>query len=248
MKEIIKVNDLNYKIFHNFNISFNKDEFTTISGSNKCGKTLLLRILIRKILLNEDININNKNINEYTNKDLYNMIGLISKEEVIFKEETVLNELKDTITNTNEIINKYNLQSIKNKLIKELSIKESIYLYLIINILKEKEILLIDNIDNYYTKEEMINIIKILNTYKHTIIMTITNLDYSINSNYLYIIKKGKIVLSGTPNYVLQNDNIINKVGLDLPFMYDISVKLQDYNLIDDIELDIDRMVNILWK
>lgn len=248
MKEIIKVNDLNYKIFHNFNISFNKDKFTTISGSNKCGKTLLLRILSRKILLNEDININNKNINEYTNKDLYNMIGLISKEEVIFKEETVLNELKDTITNTNEIINKYNLQSIKNKLIKELSIKESIYLYLIINILKEKEILLIDNIDNYYTKEEMTNIIKILNTYKHTIIMTITNLDYSINSNYLYIIKKGKIVLSGTPNYVLQNDNIINKVGLDLPFMYDISVKLQDYNLIDDIELDIDRMVSILWK
>ena len=55
-------------------------------------------------------------------------------------------------------------------------------------------------------------------------------------------------VIEGTPNYVLQNDNIVNKVGLNLPFMYDLTVKLKDYNLLDDIVLDPDRMVNILWK
>ena len=30
--------------------------------------------------------------------------------------------------------------------------------------------------------------------------------------------------------------------------MIDLSVKLKDYELLDDVELDIDRMVDGLWK
>ena len=247
-EEIITIENLKHKVLNNLNISFYKNTFTTISGSNKCGKTLLLRIISRKILTEESIKINNKDINEYTCIELNKLIGLISKKDIFFNQETALNELKSVVTNTNEIIDKYNLQDIKNKQIKDLSTKESIYLYLIINILRKKEILLIDNIDNYYSKKEMNNIMNILHKYKGTIIMTITNLDYSIDTDYLYILKNGKIVIEGTPNYVLQNDNIVNKVGLNLPFMYDLTVKLKDYNLLDDIVLDPDRMVNILWK
>ena len=84
MKEIIKVNDLNYKIFHNFNISFNKDEFTTISGSNKCGKTLLLRILSRKILLKED-NLCDYQENDYVYHDNFGTGKVISVDKSIVK-------------------------------------------------------------------------------------------------------------------------------------------------------------------
>ena len=47
---------------------------------------------------------------------------------------------------------------------------------------------------------------------------------------------------------VLEKDNILNKLGLRLPFMVDLSVKLKDYDLIKDIELNKNRMVDILWK
>ena len=56
------------------------------------------------------------------------------------------------------------------------------------------------------------------------------------------------MALKGTPLEVLKHDNIINKIGLDVPFMVDLSVKLKDYDLIDGIELDQDRMLDILWK
>ena len=56
------------------------------------------------------------------------------------------------------------------------------------------------------------------------------------------------IILEGEPLEVLQRDNIINKAGLEVPFMIDLSVKLRDYDLVSSIELDQDRMVDILWK
>ena len=58
----------------------------------------------------------------------------------------------------------------------------------------------------------------------------------------------GEMILEGEPLDVLQNDNILNRIGLEVPFMIDLSVKLRDYELISDIELDQDRMVDILWK
>ena len=45
-----------------------------------------------------------------------------------------------------------------------------------------------------------------------------------------------------------QRDNIINKTGLSLPFMVDLSVKLRDYDLISNINLDKNRMINEIWK
>ena len=47
---------------------------------------------------------------------------------------------------------------------------------------------------------------------------------------------------------MLLNDNIINKLGLELPFMFDLSIKLNDYELLDEIVLDMDRMIDKLWK
>ena len=47
---------------------------------------------------------------------------------------------------------------------------------------------------------------------------------------------------------IIEKDNIMNKAGLNLPFMIDLSVKLRDYELVNCIEQDKDRMVDLLWK
>ena len=102
------------------------------------------------------------------------------------------------------------------------------------------------------TKEEtkeIMEVLKYLNDEENmTIVMSTDNLEETLYSDYLYIMKDGKVVLEGKPLDVLQKDNILNKVGLNLPFIVDLCVKLKDYNLIKDIELDMDKLVNILWK
>ena len=78
--------------------------------------------------------------------------------------------------------------------------------------------------------------------------MITSQLECNLLSDYTYIISNGEIVLEGSPLEVLEKDNILNKAGLNLPFMMDLSVKLRDYDLIKQIELDMDRLVDTLWN
>ncbi len=131
-----------------------------------------------------------------------------------------------------------------------LSLEYQVYLKLVISIINNNQIILLDNIDNYVSDEMMMKIINLINSVKEDklIIMTLTNLKYSEYSDYLYIINNEKVLLKGKPLEVLENDNVINKLGLDLPFMVDLSTKLRDYDLMDTIITDMDGMVDLLWK
>ena len=78
--------------------------------------------------------------------------------------------------------------------------------------------------------------------------MITSSLEHSLKSDYLYVINESKIMIEGNPKEIIEKDNIMNKAGLNLPFMIDLSVKLRDYELINSIEQDKDRMVDLLWK
>ena len=52
--------------------------------------------------------------------------------------------------------------------------------------------------------------------------MTTSDLNETLYSDYLYIINDSKIIIEGNPIEVLEKDNIINKAGLNLPFMIDL--------------------------
>lgn len=232
-KEII-IENLNYKILKELSISFDNNMFYTVTSPNRSGKTSLLK---------------------YINKE-YNS-SLIDN-NLYFNEEIVENEVKLSLINNNlfnkeylnHIIRKYELEDIKNKDISSLSLEYKIFLKLIISIINNNKIILLDNIDNYVSDELMIKILDLIKEEKKEklIIMTLTNLKYSIDSDYLYVINKDKIILEGKPIEVLKNDNILNKNGIDLPFMIDLSTKLRDYNLLDTIITDMDGMVDLLWK
>lgn len=78
--------------------------------------------------------------------------------------------------------------------------------------------------------------------------MTTNDLNDTLVSDYIYIISNSTLVLEGNPMEVLQKDNSLNKLGLSIPFMIDLSVKLRDYDVVKEIELDQDRMVDKLWN
>lgn len=64
----------------------------------------------------------------------------------------------------------------------------------------------------------------------------------------MIVLNHGKIYLRGAPLEVMKEDQKLIHLGLELPFMVDLSLKLQFYELLDDIILDMEGMVNTLWK
>ena len=265
MSSIIEVDKLNYKnIFKNFSISIPENEFITISGTNKCGKTTLLKILSRDIKINNSIIYNKIYLESYTNNEIYNEIeAVIPSNEINFIFNTVEDELvfvldnlglssEDKVKRLRKIvkvfkINKY-MSCNPNNLHRNLRIKVEMALATI----AKPKILLLDDVCSVMSKDETKEILDIIKYFKEeenmTIVMTTDNLSETIDSDYLYILRNGKIALEGKPKQILKEDNTINKIGLNLPFMVDLSVKLKDYDLIDDIGLDMDELVNKLWK
>ena len=59
MTKIIEINNFSDdNLFENLTINVEKNTITTISGSNSCGKTALMRILNREVITNNNILLN----------------------------------------------------------------------------------------------------------------------------------------------------------------------------------------------
>ena len=245
---------------NNLEISIEKNSISTITGANNCGKTTLIKILARMIECESEIKYNNEKINTIKLEEYTLNVKAIIPKEIIFDEINIEEELYNKCINLNKekeqlinyIIKGLKIKKIINKDISTLDTKEIILAQIAIALVNNPQILLIDNIDLYFDIEEQKNIIAFLkdymNAYGLTVILTATNLEISIETDYIYIIDKGNLELEGKPLDVLKKDNVINKIGLNIPFMIDLSVKLKDYDLIDNIEVDYDRMIEALWK
>lgn len=256
MKDAIRISHFYYQdLFDNFSLSIPNNQFITVSGPNNCGKTSLMRILNRDIIVDESIEIEGEMINTYSISSYSMLVGCVIPLEKEFEEKTLEKELylyTDDTKRVDYVLSGLYLKAISRKDITKLSFKEFILCQLAVELIKSLKILLIDDISPYFEKEERCKILSFLKKYQkkeeNVILYTTRFLEDSLYTDYLYVIDNKKVVLEGFPSEVLENDTMINKIGLDLPFMIDLSVKLRDYKLLEQIELDKRRMVDVLWK
>ena len=58
----------------------------------------------------------------------------------------------------------------------------------------------------------------------------------------------GEIVIEGKTLSVLQEDILLKKLGIELPFSINLSLMLKFYEIYDDIETDYNEVINKLWN
>ena len=262
---ILSVKNLTYKkIIHDVSFDVEKGQFISISGSNNCGKTTLIKILSGLVSTLDMVFYNNKDIFSINKTELFSEIGIVLindkfnflfdnvKDEIMF----VLNNLKMSEEEKNDqynfIIKLLDLTKYQKVNPNSLSRGEKAFVLLALALVHNPKILFLDDASNMMTKAERKKFLEILHffnsEFQTTIIMSTSKLDETLDTDYLYLFDDGKIVLSGVPMAILKDDNIINKLGLSIPFMVDLSVKLMDYELLSDICLDMEGMIDILWK
>lgn len=263
--ELLEVTNLKYQnMIEDISFQVKSGQFITISGGNNCGKTTLIRILSGQLEVKETIKLLGTYIEEYPQNLWKEITGtIIPQDNPEFLFDTVEEELnyvihlfkkteEDKKETYKEIIKKYKLTKFQKKDPNMVPIFIKIKMLLAEKMLATPQILFLDDICQELEEKEQEEFIKLLRTLqletKIAIIMTTSNLNISLESDYLLVINDGKILLEGEPLTVIEKDNTLNKIGLDLPFMVDLSVKLRDYNVVDKIELNMDRMVDTIWK
>lgn len=266
---IIEINNLTFRygnkfIYDNFNLSIEKGSWVTVAGPNGAGKSTLVKILAGLEKNYSDIKIFSKPLKRKNLLDIRKEVGYVFEvPDNFFACETVEDELAFSLENMayqpstikkkiKEISKLLKLDSVLKENPLELSGGEKQKVALGCALVLEPRILVLDNafmMIDINEKEEILKMLKEYNTKKRvTIVSFCNNLDEVLYSDRLVVLNQGKIVIDGPFPEVFSEERVMRKIGIEVPFMVELSQKLKLYGLVDDIELDMERLVSKLWK
>jgi len=268
MRKIIEIKDLTfsygeYGVFENFSLEINEGSFYTVLGPNGSGKSTLARILVglepvQGEIIIDDLMLNLKNIEEIRRR-----IGIVFENpNSQFITETVSEELAFPLENLNynpeEIIDrvanislKFGITELLESNPQELSGGEKQLVALASALIYEPKILILDEalgmIDSMYRSK----VFDILSTY-HKKGLTILNITHDseecLYGTDILILNSGKNVLQQPLKKALGNEKIFTSSLMELPFIVDLSTKLNYYKVVNKLAFDKKKLVNDLWK
>ena len=245
MSELLSITDLNFsyykknRVLNSLNMKISKGERIGILGPNGCGKTTLVRIL-SGVLRNYKgkILIKNKNLKEYSYRDLSKIIAVVPQNFSIPLEY----EVRDIIlmgrfpyTSTfkgfsksdygivEKIIDELDLSEIRNKPFSKISGGEAQRVVIAKALAQEPEILILDEFAAHLDLNHKKNLMDIINNLKDiTLIGVYHDINLSINMvNKIYFIKEGKILYSGSTENMINKDIIREVYNTDVNIFTD---------------------------
>lgn len=260
MGNVLKIENLKYKkLLKNITFSIKEKSFNILLGPNGSGKTTIINCIRGLKQYEGKIELFNNDIRQKDSSDFYKEVGFFLDNGVLL-EDKLFDELLSILKNLDyeeekakkrifSIAKKFDITEALFKEEKDLLEHEKILISFILSIIHDPKLLIIDNdletIDEKY-KNKMFEYIK--SQKKLTTLLIATNSDYFYNADNLLFLRDGEIVLSGNFTDVMSNEKAFIKSGSHLPFSLDLSNKLISYELLDSVELDIEKMVNKIWK
>lgn len=268
MEEIVLIENLKFKydettIFDGLNLKLKPGSFTTIIGPNGSGKSTLVKLLLGLLKTDSLIKIDGLEMNEKNLRDIHKNIGVVFENpDNQFVGQTVLDDLVFTLENqgykrdeidkrVNIIANKFLLKDILHKEPHLLSSGQKQIVSLAAALINGPKILILDEALSMIEKNAHDEIFRLLRKMHRESNLTIINIthdtDEAIYGDDVIVLKAGHIAYSGPKGEIFLLEKELHKLGLEIPFMVALSLKLIFYGLIDEIIFDMDEMVNKLW-
>lgn len=267
--DIITIKDLTFRyrnkfIFDKFNLNIERGTWVTIAGPNGSGKTTLVKLLAGLEKNYSSIKIFNKPLNKKNLVSIRKDVGYVfDVPDNFFACETVEDELAFSLENLavfpstikmkiKQISDLLNLNDLLKKNPYSLSGGEKQKLLLGCALMLEPRIIILDESLMMIDINERKKIFKILKDYcitkKVTILSFTHDLEQAEYSDRLIVLNEGKIIIDGPFPEVFEEENVMRKMGIEVPFEIELSQKLKVLGLTDDLYMDIGKLVKNLWK
>lgn len=247
----IEIKNLNLKcgktvIYNKLNLNIIGNSYITIIGPSSSGKTMLFKTIIKghkSIKINGDI----KYILTDPNKQI---VAKTVKRQLQFFLENLGYTKRQITTRVNNIIKAFDLEAILNRDPFTLSEGEKQLVVLSSILVLNLDILLLDNAlcrMNQQLKEKVLQYLNKLKKKKVTIVNFTSDISEIDNSDYVIMVDK-KLIFNKSTKEALSDNTIFENNNLKLPFLNDITSKLNYYGLIKNNINSIDELVNVLWR
>ncbi len=267
MSSIIKIDNLSFsyedkKIFKNLNLEIENNKWLTVIGSNGSGKSTLVSLILGLKEYEGKIEVDSFDVAK-NKKLIRKKIGVVFDDpdnQII--HDIVDDELSFSLQNFGLSISE--IDEKKEKIVNVLGIKKILLLkpsdlsggekclsVLAAALIKEPSIIILDEALEMLDNVQKNKVVKLLkNKLKNgaTIINITQNIEDSLIGDDVLLLDHGKVILYENKHTFFNHDDVIKKYNLELPFVVDLSIKLQYYGLVNKIYLDMEELVNEIWK
>ena len=100
----------------------------------------------------------------------------------------------------------------------------------------------------YLSKEEKSELLEILKRRNVSFVNITSNVEDVIYSDYVIVYDEDKKVLEGNKEMVLRNEKLLKRLGYGVPFVVDLSIQLNYYDIFDTVYYDMDKLTEALWN
>lgn len=267
-KAVIKVKSMSFKydeefIFKDFDLEIKPNSFVTIIGKNASGKSTLAKILIGLYPSSGYINIDGYLLNNeflpkirrtfsvcFDDADAH-FIGETVRDDLAFSLENLEYSKEEIASSIQNISKKFKLNDILEKGPSDLTGSEKEKVAIASALIHNPKIILLDESIHKLNPSDKKLIFKVLEEYKKegrlTIILITHNLEDTLKADRIIVLDNGKIIRDDTKEKIYEDDKL-EKLGFNLPFIVKLSQNLMLYDLLDRVYFDEKEVIDKLWN
>ena len=229
-------------IIDGIDLSIPSNKVSVIIGSNGCGKSTLLKTLARLIKpVSGDIIIDGKKITSIPSKKLAQVLGLLPQSPVVPEGITVWDLVsrgrfpyqaffkgmnQEDFNAVQDALEIMGISELANRSVDELSGGQRQRVWIAMALAQQTDILLLDEPTTYLDIAYQVEILDLLTDLNRkrgtTIVMVLHDINLSARyADYIFALRKGKLVAEGTPEDVITSDLINDVFGLDCKVIKD---------------------------
>ncbi len=243
--------------FKKYNLTINLTPFINIVGSSSSGKTRVLKSLINKID-NSDVYIDDRSVKdidiEYLRKNVAAVLKTHEfktdyvKEELLYYQK-ILNINEDVAyKNIDNFVKFFDLEDLIESKISYLTIYEKAFLKVLSLLIIKPAVLGIDDFLTYLTYDQKYKILKYAKENNISILNVTTNSEELLLGSDIIVMDNNQVIAYDKTENILSGDKFLSKIGMDEPFIVELSTNLNYYDLLKEKYFDMNALVGELWK
>lgn len=185
----------------------------------------------------------------YQHLDIF--VGETVKDEIAFGLESLALK-KDDITNLIQSESRlFKLDELLERDPNSLGSSDKVKMKILSSMIVKPKIIILDNVISELDYNDKLLVFDILNEFCKNggIVINFTNdIEDTLFGDKIIVIYDKKVICEGKTISVLNEDKILKRLGLGLPFIVDLNKYFMDYGIIDKYELTNEKLVGALWK
>ena len=211
-------------ILSDVSVTIPKNKISVILGANGCGKSTLLKTFARLLAPQSgQMILDGKNVSEIPSRQMAKMLGLLPQSPVVPEGIQVM-DLVSSMTREDyaaveEAMEIMGITELADRAVEELSGGQRQRVWIALALAQQTDILLLDEPTTFLDIAYQIEILDMLTDlnrkHKTTIVMVLHDINLSARyADYLFAMKKGRLVAEGTPDEIITPELMEKVYGL----------------------------------